>query len=60
MRRFPRIELSEGRREALWEIVDNRPTDAAAWLRSAPKDADPHAAVGHVFRQWKTFKASAA
>lgn len=37
-----------------------QPTDAATWVRPAPKGGDAHAVVGYVLDWWKRFQAESA
>jgi hypothetical protein len=49
---------TEDQRAVLWDIVDARPKDAAAWLANAPVGCSPYKAVDHVLTCWRRFKAS--
>ena len=42
-------------RSRLFHIAVLRPNDLGAWVRSAPRRADAHRVVGHVFRCWAGF-----
>lgn len=47
---------TEEQRAVLWEIVDARPDDAAAWLDEAPADCSTFDAVAHVLERWREFR----
>jgi hypothetical protein len=49
---------TERHRAALWEIVRDRPTDAAAWLVDAPLGCSAYQAVAHVLDRSRQFKAA--
>ena len=51
---------SEHQRRVLWDVIDNRPTDAATWLSKVRPGATAFEAVGEVMARWSAFRRSVA
>jgi hypothetical protein len=44
--------------DALWDVVDARPSDAVRWVAEAPAGAKAADVVGYVLEQWRAFRVS--
>jgi hypothetical protein len=53
-----RMPPTPSQRSMLWEIVDARPNDAAAWLREPPTGTKMSELVRHVLARWRALKDS--